>query len=419
MKTLIKFYFTVMTVVFLFTAEASFAVNVDQNAWYRIVSKAGAKSIHNQGYDTVGAKVHLWDNIQNKYAQWKFIKVSGSYYKIVNRYGKKVMTPQDFSKNPETPMLLSNFKGNRQHFQQWSVEDAGGGYVKIINRGSGLCLDIKYGSLQNGTPIIQWKFKGSNNQLWKLDSSILPASSSPSGSSGGSSGGSAPSQPSSSNPHAGHNNSSGSTNVTLTPMGGDLPLLTPGASSHQDHSNGFVPNSTALNGIAATVGAPDIGAFVRATDALGAYNAGQPEDKKIAGAYLTMITYIKMKLMSPFTLGNEGNASRVYGALKRAGMDRNAASIRTTLAQNGGNTGNLSDEQLVRLWGTNEHWNLHAVLNPGGPVGNAVHMTSINDRDMHVHDGMGFPQGGYNDRGEYPQWGWYETAKNLMNNIRF
>jgi hypothetical protein len=68
----------------------------------------------------------------------------------------------------------------------------------------------------------------------------------------------------------------------------------------------------------------------------------------------------------------------------------------------------LTDQELIHLWGMNEHWNLHAILFGNPKVYNVVHITSLNDKA-----GDGTPHGklgGYNDKGQYPQWGWREQV---------
>ena len=163
-----------------------------------------------------------------------------------------------------------------------------------------------------------------------------------------------------------------------------------------------------LNSIFDVLQLPGTDQMVQRLDAVNAYNDGQSREQKIAGAYIAYATAGKLMTMPAANFPSEEAASVAYGALKRAGMAEDAATIRSILSQNGGNALGLSDQQLIELWGGNEHWNLHAVLfsNPG--VHNTVHITSLSDnngRDANRN------LGGFNDKGEWPQGGWFEDAR--------
>ena len=157
---------------------------------------------------------------------------------------------------------------------------------------------------------------------------------------------------------------------------------------------------------------PSLDQGVAALEAQGAYNNGQPENRKVIGAYLALNTLAKLQTMPPNQLGGEANASKVYGALKVAGLSGDGDKIRSTLAANGGDDFGLSNDQLVELWGANEHEYLHPILFGDETVSNTVHMTSLNFNDgRNPSEGPAGTIGGYNNKGEYPQWGWFEAAQ--------
>jgi len=149
-------------------------------------------------------------------------------------------------------------------------------------------------------------------------------------------------------------------------------------------------------------------------DAMGAYNPGQTPEQKVTGAYVIMNLIMKHDMAPPSLFANETEAGLFYGQAKLMAMDNDGAGLRDLIESKGGNTFGLSDAELVSIWGTNEHNNLHAIMFGNRELANAVHMTSLNDNDGHEKDGMNPGlSGGYNNKGEYPQWGWFEALQKV------
>jgi hypothetical protein len=229
------------------------------------------------------------------------------------------------------------------------------------------------------------------------------------------------------------------------------------SSLHQAPSDGLMLGPF-LDPIFAKLGMPSVQAIIPKMDALNAFNTGQPDEKKAAGAYVTLITAAKFLLLPPkvflkdcpvaTTEDMQKNkeckvAAKCYGRLKYFATKGDTAKVKQILQECGGSQKNLTDSELVTLWGTNEHHNLHCCLVPGGVVGNAVHATSLNNRshlftdtcndktkcthpevthadmvcdwpatrpDRAAGDGSLCKEGwlgGYNDTGRYPQWNWF------------
>lgn len=184
------------------------------------------------------------------------------------------------------------------------------------------------------------------------------------------------------------------------------------------HGHGFLLNADAHNSAVAKVfgKSPDevVDYMVSKLDAMGAYNAGQNDVQKTIGAYLVMNLALKYHMMPSSLFANETEAGLVYGEAKTLAMNGDAEGLRSLIESNGGSTFGLDDAELTSIWGTNEHNNLHAVLFGNKDLANAVHMTSLNDNDSLSQDGMNPGRsGGYNNKGEYPQWGWFEGLSKL------
>jgi len=157
---------------------------------------------------------------------------------------------------------------------------------------------------------------------------------------------------------------------------------------------------------------PTIDEGVAVLDAQGAYNANQPDDKKITGSYLALNTLAKLQTMPSNNFPSEAKAAEVYGSLKVAGMNGDGDQIRSIIADNGGTDFGLNNKQLVDLWGVNEYEHLHPILDGNDTIRNSVSMTSLNMNDEWTQsDGPTGTMGGYNNKGEYPQWGWFESAQ--------
>lgn len=226
-------------------------------------------------------------------------------------------------------------------------------------------------------------------------------------------------------PHTGHSDNHGAghhtapfTGTVEGPLTGDIePGVGDGHPNDHvggvDHGHGFLLNADAHNSAMTKIfGRPPgevIGYVQDRLESMGAYNAGQNENQKLIGAYIATNLIMKEAMLPPTLFANETDAGLAYGQAKILAMNGDAEGLRNLIESHGGDTYGLTDEELISIWGTNEHNNLHGILFGYMPLANAVHMTSLNDNDSHAHDGMNPGlSGGYNNKGEYPQWGWYE-----------
>jgi hypothetical protein len=169
------------------------------------------------------------------------------------------------------------------------------------------------------------------------------------------------------------------------------------------------------------------------------YNAGL--DKGVPVTYNVMHLIAKFLLMNPRVFANKGCdlacsentcpcelASKCFGRAKYFAIKGDGAAVRRLLTACGGSQGNLAkltDEDLVELWGVNEHLDIHCCGYGNPEFFHAVHATSLNDcgnvgdcegdegyaggrfEDHYTANG---PMGGFNDKGNYEQHGWWYWA---------
>ncbi len=76
-----------------------------------------------------------------------------------------------------------------------------------------------------------------------------------------------------------------------------------------------------------------------------------PPPLKLVGTVITLVLMAKLKLVPATQFKTECEASLMYGKLKQAGTRRDAATIRRLIP----NAKSLIDQELINLWGTNEH----------------------------------------------------------------
>jgi hypothetical protein len=226
---------------------------------------------------------------------------------------------------------------------------------------------------------------------------------------------------------ASEHSSSGSqsqTGVTgITGLGTDRALgeyITPNShspSQHigESHGLGFLMHRPTHDAAMETVfGKPasEVISSIQSTlEQTGTYLNNKPDTEKIKGAYLTGNMLMKQAMLPASMFGSEQDAGRAYAQAKLSAIDGDVAGLKNLIEQKGGDTLGLSDEQLRNVWATNEHNNLHGILDAGSPIGQSIHMTSLND-----NAGDGTPKGtmgGYNDKGAYPQWGWFNDIQDI------
>ena len=209
----------------------------------------------------------------------------------------------------------------------------------------------------------------------------------------------------------------------LTGLGTDRSLgeyITPdshGPSQHigESHGLGFLMHRPTHDAAMETVfGSPSsevISSIQSTLEKTGTYLNNKPDTEKIKGAYLTGNMLMKQAMLPAGSFGSEKDAGAVYAQAKLKAIDGDVAGLKSLIASNGGDTFGLTDDQLLNVWATNEHNNLHGILDAGSTIGQSIHMTSLNDgaKDKTAKGTLG----GYNDKGAYPQWGWFEDAKSV------
>lgn len=120
-------------------------------------------------------------------------------------------------------------------------------------------------------------------------------------------------------------------------------------------------------------------------------------------------TALKLENLPTSSFANGDEAGKVYGEAKKLAMEGKGAELKELIEANGGNEQGLNGEELTQLWGADEHGDLHNSGNRhnggfGADMFAANHMTMLSD------DGS---TGGYNNTGDYPEWGWFEAAQRV------
>ena len=152
--------------------------------------------------------------------------------------------------------------------------------------------------------------------------------------------------------------------------------------------------------------------MVSKLEANNAYNGGQPAFKKWLGIYPAYSTAAKLCILPATNFKDPLVAANAYGKLKRYAMECNIGQVKRIISENGGNSGVLSDMQLLALWASNEHMNLHAVVFGSENIRHTIHITSLNDNAEGLTDVC--PTGwcgGFNDKGQWPEADfWFKEA---------
>jgi hypothetical protein len=130
-------------------------------------------------------------------------------------------------------------------------------------------------------------------------------------------------------------------------------------------------------------------------------------DDQLDAQYLN--TALKLENLPTSSFENGEEAGKVYGEAKKLAMEGQGDELKALIEKNGGNQQGLSSDELVKLWGADEHAGLHSAGNRhaggfGADMFAANHMTMLSD------DGS---TGGYNNTGDYPEWGWFEAAQKV------
>ena len=252
---------------------------------------------------------------------------------------------------------------------------------------------------------------------------------------------------------------------------GALPVFSIMSSLHQDGTtDGELINPSKLDPIFAILKFPSVADMITRLDKLGAFNQGQTAEQKKGATYIVLAMLGKLKTLpaSKFDTVCKGwtvkdsddsrcaTAGKAYGLMKYHSLRREWEKVEEQIKKYGGSTHSLTDQQMMTLWSTNEHHNLHCCLDPNKYIGTAVHMTSLNNRshlktsfcankstctnsevlnrekdlicdwpktrtDDDAGDGSlcktGW-SGGYNDTGRHHQWNWFKSAREVEDEFK-
>jgi arabinan endo-1,5-alpha-L-arabinosidase len=145
----------------------AYAVTIDPNAWYQIVSRHSGRALAISGGSTADGAGLVQSTVGSATnQQFQFVDSGGGYHRLRARHSGKVLDVLDFSTaNGANIVQWSDLNGTNQQF---SVLDTTSGYVKMINRNSGKALDVWEWSTADGARISQYNDTGGNNQQWQL-----------------------------------------------------------------------------------------------------------------------------------------------------------------------------------------------------------------------------------------------------------
>jgi GH43 family beta-xylosidase len=149
------------------TQGTAYAVTIDPNAWYQIVSRHSGKAINICGSSTADqACVEQRARGSQTSMQFQFVGSGSGYYRLRARHSGKVVDVLNFSTADGATLI--QWPDTNGANQQFSVVDTTSGYVKIINRNSGKALDVWEWSTADGGRISQFTDTGGANQQWQL-----------------------------------------------------------------------------------------------------------------------------------------------------------------------------------------------------------------------------------------------------------
>ncbi|MGN9908955.1 family 43 glycosylhydrolase [Phytohabitans sp. LJ34] len=149
------------------TFSTAYAVTIDPNAWYQVVSRHSGKALSIAQSSTAdGAALVQTTRTAATNLQFQFVSSGGGYYRLKARHSGKVLEVFELSTaNGANIVQWSDLNGTNQ---QWSAVDTDSGYVKLVNRNSGKALDVWEWSTADGSRISQYTDTGGTNQQWQL-----------------------------------------------------------------------------------------------------------------------------------------------------------------------------------------------------------------------------------------------------------
>lgn len=140
------------------------------------------------------------------------------------------------------------------------------------------------------------------------------------------------------------------------------------------------------------------------------FNPNQSQDQKRVGAAIALNDMIAAENINHTGLGEE-ELRKVSGDAVQAAQAGDADTLRSVLEGAGGNTGNMTDDQLLNTWSANSHPRNHEILS--GDAFQLSHLRSISKPD--AADGSGGDPVGYmNDKADWTQWNAPSAANNFL-----
>lgn len=202
---------------------------------------------------------------------------------------------------------------------------------------------------------------------------------------------------------------------------------------HVSEENGFIPSRSGLETAFSKV-FPGVNIQELKTNSTRFYGY---EGWKDISVYNLMLLAMRLKVVpieqwetNPACVAECLPASRCYGPLKYFAMEGNLPKLKAKLIECGGGKWiePLTDDDLMWIFGSNEHRNLHTSIIQNGEQGafyHASHIGSLNyladfigkggSNKLGWHGGNNSSGteilGAFNDTGLEPQWGWYVHAK--------
>jgi len=113
-----------------------------------------------------GAKVVIWDNVNQESIAWELIEFKKDYVKIKNTNSGLFLAVPGESKQKGVNLIL--WEDVNQESIKWKVEHIEGSKVKILNIASGLYLCIPDGRFTNGNTGILWEDINQPDIFWDI-----------------------------------------------------------------------------------------------------------------------------------------------------------------------------------------------------------------------------------------------------------
>ena len=202
---------------------------------------------------------------------------------------------------------------------------------------------------------------------------------------------------------------------------------------HVTEFNGFIPSKSGLETAFAKV-FPGVTIPELSSNTARFYSYEGAKDKSV---YTLMLLAMRIKIVPieqwkdrPDCAKTCLEGSRCFGPLKYFAMEGRMPELKAKLTECGGGKwiGELTDNDLMWIFGSNEHRNLHSSINQGveqASLYHASHLGSLNYLGDHIGKGSGTGSfgwhggnntsgteilGGFNDTGLEPQTDWYFHA---------